>query len=146
MIDEEDLESTVLTFCGASFGFERALSISGQDLALFTRRETESEAKFRPRIVRRWLLVPRGWLFLDRNREVLVLGKEGKRPSLSGTVRIQDSEGARPPARFDEQGIPFVTEKFPGDLELYVVAALRDRILTEEGCASLGIPPPSGRP
>lgn len=140
MIEEEDLDSTVLTFCGASFGFDRALKIGGQDLALFTRRETESEAKFRPRIVRRWLLVPRAWLFVDRNREVLVLGKDGKKPSLTGTISIQSSDGTRPLPEFEEQGIPFTTEKFPDNLELYVVANLRERILTAEGCDALGIP------
>jgi hypothetical protein len=144
VIEEEDLDSTVLTFYGASFGFERALRIGALDLALFTRRETESEAKFRPRIVRRWLLVPRAWLFLDKNREVLVLGKDGKRPASTGTIGIQNSEGTRPPPRFEEQGIPFRTEPVSKDLELYVVSSMRDAILSEEGCASLGIPHPSG--
>ena len=35
VIEEEDLESTVLTFWGASFGFERTVKVGSLDLALF---------------------------------------------------------------------------------------------------------------
>lgn len=140
MVDEEELASTVLSFYGASFGFERTLRVQGSELALFTRRETESEAKFRPKVVRRWVLVPREWLFFERRQEVLVLGKDGRKPSHAGLVPIQSSEGGRPPEEFQEQGIDFVTRKFPGDLEVYTVRSLVGKVLSGEGRAALGLP------
>ncbi|MDE1819464.1 MAG: hypothetical protein KGJ23_00370 [Euryarchaeota archaeon] len=142
MIDEEDLASTVLTFLGASFGYERTVPIEGTSFLLFTRRETESEAKFRPKTVRRWVLLPQEWVFTDRNQEVLVLGKDGKRPKGGGLVALQSSDGTRPPAEFQEQGIDFVTRKFPGDLELYLVRSLIGALLTTKGLESLGLPAP----
>lgn len=143
MVDEEDLASTVLNFYGASFGYERTIPIAGVPFALFTRRETESEAKFRPKVVRRWVLVPQDWIFFDRNQEVLILGRDGKRPArVSGLLSVQSSDGTRPPAEFEEQGIEFLTRKFPSDLELYLVRGYAARVLSEEGRGALGLPPP----
>lgn len=143
MVDDEDLEAHVLNFFGSSFGFERSVPIGGTSFLLFTRRETESEAKFRPKTVRRWVLVPREWVFADRTQEVLLLGRDGKRPTRSpGMLSIQSSDGTRPPPEFQEQGIEFVTRKFPGDLELYCVKASMGKVLNEEGLASLGLPAP----
>ncbi len=143
VIEEEELESTVLNFFGASFGYERTVSIGGTSFLLFTRRETESEAKFRPKTVRRWLLLPHAWVFTDRNQEVLVLGRDGKKPLKGGgLLSAPSSDGARPPKEFEEQGIDFVTRKFPGDLELYVVKAFLSTVLSETGLGSLGLPAP----
>lgn len=142
MIDEEELDASVLSFYGASFGYERVVHIGKEEMVLFSRRETESEMKFRPKIVRRWVLIPRSWLFRDPDHDLLVLGKDGRKPVRGGVIAIQSSDGTRPPSEFQEQGITFRTVKFPQDLEMYVVKSLETQSLSSASREALGIPAP----
>ncbi len=122
MLTEEELQGQVLTFRATSFSYERQLAGPDEPWALFHRRETEAKAKLRPRVIRRWVLVPLRWVFEDRGSGSLLLGKGGHRPpsGLSSGPRVTEEPLPLPEASFEEQGIPFHRFQFPSGEELYV--------------------------
>ena len=143
MLEEEDLSSNVLNFLNASFGFDRVVPLGGTEFVLFTRRETESEAKLRPKLIRRWVLVPKDWVVLDRSQDILRVARDGRRAGPSpGTLPDISSEAVRPGPRFTERGIEFTTTHFPGDLEIYIPSPYTGTALDAEGRNALGLPPP----
>lgn len=145
MLTEEELAESVLNFLKTSFAFERLLKLEGTEFAVFTRRETEAEAKLRPKVIRRWVVVPHTWVFFDKDADVLVLGKGGHKPSRLIALQVEGERSTLPADHFQEQGIEFMTHRFPGDLELYAPRPFATE-WTPLTYAALGLPPPTVRP
>ncbi|MCI4363973.1 MAG: hypothetical protein L3K13_06715 [Thermoplasmata archaeon] len=106
MVEPAQLESTILEFRHKSFSFEGRLEVHDQPWVVFARSETESESKFRPRVVRLRVLVPVAWVHADPAGELLLLGREGA-PGLSPPSGPA-LEVAAEPDEFEEQGIDWV--------------------------------------
>ena len=139
MLDEADLATNLLTFVQKSFSFVRIAEVDQQPYALFDRTETESESKFRPRLVRLFVAVPQAWIILDPAQESLRLAPggiptewEGDRPGVD--VGHEKTE-------FQEQGIDWKRVTLPGNRRLYVPAELVGRLGTAEGQRRLGLVP-----
>ena len=80
MVDEATLEANVLSFREKSFSYDRTVSVEGVDYAVFHRTEVESESRFRPRLIRLTVAVPRDLILGDLASETLVLAPDGQRP------------------------------------------------------------------
>ncbi|HKV89726.1 MAG TPA: hypothetical protein VJQ43_00825, partial [Thermoplasmata archaeon] len=85
MLDEADLETNVLEFVLKSFQFDRTQTVGGVDYAVFHRTETESESKFRPRLVKLVLAVPRDWVVHDLAADLLLIASDGVHPGHRGS-------------------------------------------------------------
>jgi hypothetical protein len=144
MLSDEDLQGQVLTFLAASFSYERQLEGPDGVWAVFHRRETEAKAKLRPRVIRRWVLVPLAWVFEEKGSGSLVLGQGGHRPPSGLSQGPVASEEALPlpGTSFEEQGIPFHTVRFPSGDELYVPEGHQGTWVQRENLARLGLPSP----
>ena len=105
MVDPVDLEVNVLEFLRKSFMFARRATVDGREVLLFQRTETESESRFRPKVLRLYVAVVADWVLFDLAAELLVLGKDGHAPGPRGTGTALEA-GAEA-AEFDEQGIRF---------------------------------------
>ena len=106
MIDEADLEVNILSFVQKSFSFDRLITVGDREFVVFVRTETESESKFRPKLLHLRVVVPRAWVILDSAGEALVLGQDGATPGPQGSGTAQ--EAAAEKTEFREQGITFV--------------------------------------
>jgi hypothetical protein len=137
MVDDTELELNVLEFCSKSFSFERAASVEGTEFALFHRTETESESRFRPRLVRLRIALPRAWVIYDAEEEVLRIGRDGVHPGprASGTAL----EAAAERSRFPEAGLDWRRGPVPGGGFLYAPEEFADRLLSEEGLRALAL-------
>ncbi len=144
MLSEEELQGQVLTFRATSFSYERQIEGPEGPWALFHRRETEAKAKLRPRVIRRWVLVPLPWVFGDRGSGSLVLGREGRRPpsGLSPGPMVSEEPLPLPGPTFEEQGIPFHRFRFPSGEELYVPEEQKEAWGKVANLSRLGLPPP----
>ncbi len=144
MLSDEELQGQVLTFRGTAFSYERQLEGPGGPWALFHRRETEAKAKLRPKVIRRWVLVPLSWIFEERGNGSLVLGKGGRRPPsvLSPGPMVSEEPLPLPGSSFEEQGIPFHTFHFPSGEELYVPEEQRGTWVESTNLARLGLSAP----
>jgi hypothetical protein len=100
------VQSTLLEFRHKSFSFEGNLAVGSEPWVVFARSETESESKFRPRVIRLRVLTPQAWLHLDPAGELLLLGS-GPEPGLAGPGGPA-LEVAAEPDEFEEQGIAWV--------------------------------------
>ncbi|HXW67652.1 MAG TPA: hypothetical protein VEL82_07250 [Thermoplasmata archaeon] len=137
MLDAADLEVNVLEFRQRSFQFERLAPVDGEEVALFSRTETESESQFRPRLVHLKLLVPLSWIVLDEPHEVLAIARDG------ATVPVRLSEpvvevGAER-AEFSEQGIAWRRVAGPSGSLVYAPRELADRLLAPAAFGAFGI-------
>lgn len=105
MVDPVDLEVNVLEFLRKSFMFARRANVGERELAVFQRTETESESRFRPKILRLYVAVPSDWVIYDLAADLLLLGREGRAPAprATGTALEAGAEAAE----FDEQGLRF---------------------------------------
>ncbi|HEV2428501.1 MAG TPA: hypothetical protein VGV64_01465, partial [Thermoplasmata archaeon] len=84
MLEDSELETNVLEFSEKSFSFARAFDFDGSELLRFHRTETESESRFRPRLIRLYLVLPRSWIVSDLASERLSIrppGASGPRPA-----------------------------------------------------------------
>ena len=88
MVDDADLELNVLEFASKSFSFERSVELDGQELALFHRTETESESRFRPKVIRLRLIVPKTWIIYDLAADLLRLG-QGRRDARAARRQLR---------------------------------------------------------
>ena len=105
MIDEATLEMNVLSFLEKSFSYERTVELDGTPYAVFQRTEVESESKFRPKLVRLKLVVPRESVLGDLASDMLVLAPNG---TSAGPRRTGPAvEVAADSTEFREQGIEF---------------------------------------
>jgi len=140
VVELAELEINVLEFVHKSFSFARVAEWKGGELAVFTRTETENEAKFRPRIVHLVLAVPREWVIYDLAADLLVLGSDGHTPGPRpvGTA----IESAAETHEFREQGIEFQRSAV-GGLLLYLPKSLAAELLTPPGLVALGVSGPA---
>ncbi|MCI4346508.1 MAG: hypothetical protein L3K07_07140 [Thermoplasmata archaeon] len=122
MVEPAQLESTILEFRHKSFSFEGRFSHGTEPWVVFARSETESESKFRPRVVRLRVLVPVAWVHADPAGELLLLGREGA-PGLSPPSGPA-LEVAAEPDEFEEQGIAWVRWRPLPERLLYFPAEL----------------------
>jgi hypothetical protein len=138
MAEESELVSNVLEFARRSFAFDRVVDWDGTPLAVFHRTETESESRFRPRILRLELVLPTAWIVYDPATELLRLGKDGRVLARgdAGTAM----ETAAEASEFEEGGIAFRRTELPGRGFLYAPTEWAERILRPDGRARLGLP------
>ena len=139
MVDPVELETNVLEFLRKSFMFARSHELAGREVAIFQRTETETESKFRPKILRLFLVIPTDWVLYDLAGEMLVLGRDGRTPGprAAGTAVEAGAEGAE----FDEQGIRFHRRPV-GSGWLYAPAELDVALEAPGTLGELGIGPP----
>jgi len=132
-----DLEVNVLEFRQRSFQFQRIATVGDREIALFSRTETESESRFRPKLIHLHLLVPVGWVVLDEPNDVLLLAKDGATPPVRLTEPVVEVGAERP--EFDEQGIAWKRVDAPGGAYVYVPAELAGDLLSPTAYAALGV-------
>jgi hypothetical protein len=132
-----DLEVNVLEFRQRSFQYQRTATVGDQEIALFSRTETESESRFRPKLIHLQLLVPVGWVVLDEANDVLLLAKDGATVPVRLTEQVVEVAAERP--EFDEQGIAWTRAVGPSGAYVYAPRELADRLLTPAGYAALAI-------
>ncbi len=137
MLTESDLEINVLEFRQRSFAFDRLVTVDGEEYALFSRTETESESQFRPKLVHLHLVVPLAWVVLDTADDALRVARDGATapPHLIETVL---EVGAEPP-QFTEQGIEWTRTSGPAGDHLYTPRERSAQLVSTEGRAALGV-------
>jgi hypothetical protein len=137
VLTASDLEINVLEFRQRSFQFDRLATVDGEEFAVFSRTETESESQFRPRLVHLHLAVPLAWILLDEANDSLRIAKDGTTapPHLIETVI---EVGAEPP-QFMEQGIEWSRSSGTGGAHFYAPADRAPRLFSPEGHAALGV-------
>jgi hypothetical protein len=137
VLTEADLEVNVLEFRQRSFQFERVAEVAGQEVALFSRTETESESQFRPRLVHLRVVVPLAWVVHDEPNDVLLLARDGTTLPLRLTETVVEV-GAEP-AEFTEQGIAWTRAPGPAGTMVYAPTELKDVLLAPAAFAALGV-------
>lgn len=135
-IETSDLETNLLEFVGKSFGFERDVPVGSESILLFHRSETETESRFRPKVIDLWIAVPREWVRLDVAGEALVLAREGESPA--PRVTKDAVEVAAEAEQFTEQGIEFHRTPVEGRGFLYAPTG-RPNLTGPEGPGALGL-------
>ncbi len=138
MVEPADLELNVLDFNRKSFSFERTIDWDGEPIALFTRRETESESRFRPKVIRLQVALPVAWIAYDLAADLLVPAKDGK-PGAS-PPKGEALEAAAQPTRFEERGIAWRRHAEADGGFLYVPEPWADRLLSPDGLSRLRAP------
>jgi hypothetical protein len=138
VLEEADLEVNILEFHGKNFAFEHLASLAEEEYVIFTRTETESESKLRPKLVRLRVVVPRRWVLYDLAADLLVLGRDGKTPGARSTEAA--IEAAAEKAEFKEQGIAWRRSKLADGGFVYVPEELAGPLLGSGGLTTLGIP------
>lgn len=134
MVDEADLETNVLEFVLKSFQFDRTETVGETEYAIFHRTETESESKFRPKLVKLVLAVPREWIVHDLASDLLLIASDGLHPGHRGSGSAM--EAAAEKTEFSEQGVDWVRIPRPAGGWVYLPKRHRDA-WTEATVASL---------
>lgn len=118
MVDDAALETNVLSFREKSFSYDRTVERNGVAYAVFHRTEVESESRFRPKLVRLTVAVPREAILGDLASETLVLAPDGRNPGprRTGGAREVDAEETE----FREQGIEFRRLRRPDGRLVYL--------------------------
>jgi len=137
MLTAGDLEVNVLEFRQRSFQFQRLATIDGRDVALFSRTETETESRFRPKLIHLHLLVPVEWVVHDEPNDVLLLARDGVTVPVRLSEQVVEVGAERP--EFDEQGIPFRRVAGPSGSFVYAPAELAAGWFTPAAYTALGI-------
>ncbi|HTP55291.1 MAG TPA: hypothetical protein VML53_01315 [Thermoplasmata archaeon] len=137
MLTAADLEVNVLDFRQRSFQFERLASLGGAEFAVFARTETESESKFRPRLVHLKLAVPLAWIRLDEASDALRISKDGLGLPMAPVESVVEVGAERP--EFREQGVDWRRVDGPNGALVYAPAEFAATLLTAAGFAALGI-------
>jgi hypothetical protein len=132
-----DLEVNVLEFRQRSFQFQRIATVADQEIAVFSRTETESESQFRPKLIHLHLLVPVAWVLLDEPNDVLLLARDGATVPVRLTEQVVEVGADRP--EFDEQGIAWKRAAGPSGAFVYAPAELAGALLTPAAYAALGL-------
>jgi hypothetical protein len=133
-----DLEINVLEFRQRSFSYDRTEAIGGEDYAIFSRTETESESQFRPRLVHLHLAVPLGWVVLDEPNDCLRVARDGGAPPPRLIETVMEV-GVEPP-QFTEQGVEWVRTAAGPDSLWYTPRERSSILLSAEGRTALGVP------
>ena len=137
MLTSGDLEVNVLEFRQRSFQFQRMARVGDEDVALFSRTETETESRFRPKLIHLHLLVPVAWVVLDEPNDVLLLARDGTTVPVRMTEQVVEVGAER--SEFDEQGIPFRRERGPSGSFVYAPTELAGRWLNADTYAAVGL-------
>jgi hypothetical protein len=127
----------VLEFRQRSFQFQRLATIADREVALFSRTETETESRFRPKLIHLHLLVPVEWVVFDEPNDVLLIARDGTTPPVRLSEQVVEVGADR--TEFSEQGIPWKRTGGPAGSFVYAPAELADRLLTAETYATLAI-------
>ena len=137
MLSVADLETNLLDFRHRSFQFDRLVELAAGAHAVFSRTETESESRFRPKLVHLRLVVPQSWVVYDEPNDLLLLSRDGVTvpERVTDTVVEVDAE----PSDFTEQAIEFRRASSPARSLVYVPAELAEALLVPKGLAALGI-------
>lgn len=143
MVDDAELESNVLDFVGKSFAFDRAAAFGGQEIVIFARTETESESKFRPKLVRLAVAFPRAWVVHDLARDLLGIARAGEVPGPRAASAV---EAAAEKSEFTEQGIDWRRLPWGSAGYLYLPRELAGPLGSEAGRRALGLDPAPGEP
>ncbi|HXQ93694.1 MAG TPA: hypothetical protein VN864_00780 [Thermoplasmata archaeon] len=118
MVDEADLESNVLEFVLKSFQFDRTETVGGVEYAVLHRTETESESKFRPKLVKLVLVVPKDWIVHDLASDLLLIAPDGIHPGHRGSGTAV--EAAAEKTEFSEQGVDWIRIARPAGGWIYL--------------------------
>lgn len=137
MLTASDLEVNVLDFRQRSFQFERLADVGGTAFAVFARTETESESKFRPRLVHLKLAVPLAWIRQDATTENLVVSRDGLGLPMVPPEGVVEVGAERPD--FVEQGVEWRRADGPGGALVYAPREFAEAVLSPRGYAALGI-------
>jgi hypothetical protein len=137
VLTASDLEINVLEFRQRSFQFDRLASLDGEEYAVFSRTETESESQFRPRLLHLHLVVPLAWVVLDEANDSLAIAQDGA-TAPTHLIETVIEVGAEPP-QFREQGIEWTRTSGPGGAHFYAPAERAGRLFSPEGHAALGV-------
>jgi hypothetical protein len=135
VLDESDLEISVLEFRQRTFQFEHLLELGGREYAVFSRTETESESQFRPRLVHLRVAVPREWIVYDEPNDVLLVARDGSTLPAHPTeavveIRAESSE-------FAEQGIDWRRAEGPRGVLVYAPEELAGELLSPPALSQL---------
>jgi hypothetical protein len=137
VVEEAELETNVLEFTHKSFAYERTVEVEGTEIALFRRTETESERKFRPKLVHLTVALPRAWIVADLTADKLVARAAEGTPSPSSAGSAV--EAAAQPSRFAEGGIAWVRHALADGGLLFVPEAWAGRLLGPAGLERIGL-------
>ncbi len=137
MVDVADLETNLLLFLRKSFSFDHSATLDGREYGVFLRTETESESKFRPRIVHLALVVPLDWVVYDVAADLFALGRDGVRPGPRGGGAA--SESATEAREFTEQGLAWRREVLAGGGVVYLPKELAPALFGPAALAALGL-------
>ena len=137
MLSVSDLEINVLEFRQRSFQFQRVVGVNGRDVAHFSRTETESESRFRPKLVHLHLLVPKDWVVYDEPNDVLLVSRDGATIPVRLTESVVEV-GAEPP-EFEEQGLGWRRVTGPSGAYVYAPEELAADLLTPAAFAAIGL-------
>lgn len=137
MLTAGDLEVNVLEFRQRSFQFQRVVSISGRDVAHFSRTETETESQFRPKLIHLHLLVPVEWVVFDEPNDVLLMARDGATIPVRLTEQVVEIGADR--TAFEEQGIGWKRQNGPPGAFVYAPVELAGELLTPAALATAGI-------
>jgi hypothetical protein len=135
MLDAAMLETGVLEFRHKSFSFARLATVGSTEFAVFARRETETESKLRPKVIRLFVAVPRARLLYESETESLWLSPDGVRPGPRDAGTAQ--EAAAEAAEFQEQGLAWKRLAVAAGIA-YVPAEHAAALGDEEAQAALG--------
>ncbi len=132
MVDLPELEVNVLEFLHKSFSFDRLATVDGQEYAVFHRRETETESKLRPKVIRLFVVAPREWVLYDATEDLLRIGPDGRTPGprSKGEARAAAAE----PTDFGEQGVDWHRETVP----MGIAYLPRERAVRLKSASALG--------
>jgi hypothetical protein len=136
MLEVSDLEVNLLDFVQKSFAFARLVTLNGKEYAVFERTETESESKFRPRLVKLFVLVPRGLIVHDFASDVLVVAPDGETPGPKSTGSALETAAEK--TNFEEQGVAWRRVTVPEVGLVYLPAADSAPYQDAAGAAELG--------
>jgi hypothetical protein len=132
-----DLEVNVLEFRQRAFQFERLVELEDTPYALFTRTETETESKFRPKLVRLVVVLPLGWVVYDEPADILRAAREGA--AMAPRIAHPVVEVGAEPTEFREEGIEWRRISRPSGLLVYTPAGLTKRLSSPDAVAALGL-------
>lgn len=136
MVTPAELEVNVLEFLHKSFSFERLAAVDGVEFAVFHRRETITESKLRPELVRLFVVAPSAQILYDELEDLLRIAPDGTTsgPRSKGTAL----ESAAGPSEFAEQGVDWHREKVAKGIA-YLPRSHLVRLRTPEALSALGL-------
>jgi hypothetical protein len=138
MADEAELEVNLLQFLQKSFGFDRVVAVGPTEFAVFLRTETESEAQFRPRLVKLRLVLPKAWIVYDLAADALVIAPDGHTPGPRSSTSALEEAAEKPV--FREQGTGWKKHLVTKGHIVYVPEEFDALLTTPEARTLLGIP------